>query len=115
MSIIKIWKNKGKILEGLKNSVFKQEHIEEIANERMTLCRACPHIDMKGDKCELPGTAPCCGLCGCCLSIKTRSLSSDCALSTNKKWKAILNQDEEDLLEANLRRHKPGDEGVGNT
>mgnify|MGYP006907024239 CR=1 FL=1 len=34
MSIIKLWKNKGKIAEGIKNRIFKQEHIEEIYAER---------------------------------------------------------------------------------
>ena len=29
MSIKKIWKNRKQILEGIKNSVFKKEHIEK--------------------------------------------------------------------------------------
>jgi hypothetical protein len=106
MSLIKIWKNKGKIYEGIKNSIFKQEHIEEIAADRMSKCRECPHIDNEGSKCELPGTAPCCGLCGCKLSLKTRSLSSACADEGNERWKAVLTEDEEDKLNENLHNNE---------
>ena len=104
MNLIKIWKNKNQIYEGIKNSIFKQEHIEEISQECMELCRRCPHIDNTGSKCELPGTAPCCGLCGCKLSLKTRSLSSYCADESNQRWPAILTEDEEDKL--NQKLHK---------
>ena len=102
MSLIKIWKAKGQIYEGIKNSIFKKEHIEQIASERMAVCRGCPHIDLKGNKCEIPGTAPCCGLCGCKLSLKTRSLSSQCADESNQRWSAVLTEDEEDKLNQNL-------------
>ena len=98
MSLISIWKNKGKILEGIKNSIFKKKHVEEIAAERLELCKACPHIDTKGTTCDVPGTAPCCGLCGCTLYLKTRSLSSDCPLEFNKRWEAVLTEEEEDKL-----------------
>ena len=102
MSLIKIWKNKGQIYEGIKNSIFKQEHIEEISHERMEICRKCPHIDLKGSKCEIPGTQPCCSLCGCSLSLKTRSLSSHCADEANERWPAILTENEEDNLNSKL-------------
>lgn len=94
----RIWHNKEKILEGVRNSVFKQEHIEKIAEERMSVCLNCPLIDMKGDKCAIPGTAPCCSACGCKLSLKTRSLSSECAHPEKPKWNAVLSQDDEDKL-----------------
>ena len=102
-TLITIWKNKGKILEGINNFVFKKEHVEEIAAERLILCKACPHIDLKGDTCEVPRTAPCCGLCGCCLNLKTRSLSSECALNFDKRWIAVMTQDEEDQLNDQLK------------
>jgi hypothetical protein len=95
MSLIKLWKEKGKILEGVKNSVFKQEHIEEIAKARMAICNSCPHIDNEGSKCYMAGTQPCCGECGCKLSFKTRSLSSSCP---NDNWKAITSEDEEEAI-----------------
>ena len=49
MSTIKLWKNKGKILEGLKNKIFKNKHVEEIFQERLTICNKCPNLDLKGD------------------------------------------------------------------
>lgn len=106
LSLIKIWKNKGKILEGIKNSVFKQEHIEEIAAERLALCKACPHIDLDGTKCDVPGTSPCCSLCGCSLAIKTRSLSSQCALNFSRRWEVVLTEEEDDQLNNHLNSNQ---------
>ena len=99
MSLIKIWKEKNKILEGIKNKIFKKEHVEEIANLRYETCKVCPHIDHKGDKCYIKGTQPCCTLCGCDLSLKTRALSAEC---DDKRWKAVLSEEEEDLLNETL-------------
>jgi len=99
MSLIKLWKNKGKILEGLKNKVFKQEHIEEIYNERKSICDKCPNLNLKGDKCYAPGTQPCCGVCGCSLSLLLRSLSSECE---DGRWDAVLTEEQEDELNSQL-------------
>lgn len=93
-SIIQIYKERNKIIEGLKNKVFKKAHVEEIYNERMEICNECPSLDVSGEKCAVPGTNPCCGECGCSLSLKARSLASECPL---KKWLAVLN-DAENLL-----------------
>lgn len=95
MSLIKIWKNKGKILEGIKNRVFKQEHVEEIYNERLKICKDCIHYDAEGTNCAVPGTAPCCSDCGCSLGLKLRSLSAECDLA---RWSAVLSEEEEDKL-----------------
>lgn len=100
---IKIWKEKGKILEGIKNNIFKKDHIEDIAKERMAICKICPHIDHIGKSCAVPGTQPCCGDCGCKLSWKTRSLSSSCP---KNYWKALLTEDEEDKLEHEINKNK---------
>ena len=103
MSLIKIWKSRGQILEGIANSVFKKEHVEEIAHQRMLTCKKCNLFDESGKGCMVPGTQPCCderfGGCGCSLSLKTRSLSSECPL---KKWESILTEEEEDKLNQNL-------------
>ena len=99
MSLIKLWKNKGQILEGIKNNLFKTEHVEEIHDERMEICKACPAFDEEGTKCYVPGTNPCCGLCGCSLSLKLRSLSSEC---DDNRWLAILSEEEEDKLNEQL-------------
>ena len=99
MSLIKIWKEKGKILEGIKNNIFKKEHVEEIYEERLKVCIACPDLDIKGDDCYVKGTRPCCKLCGCSLGLKLRSLSAKCDAD---KWNQILNEDEEDMLNKNM-------------
>lgn len=98
-NLIKIWKHKGQILEGIKNSVFKSEHVEEIANERNAICQKCDLIDRTGSKCVVSGTQPCCGVCGCSLAFLQRSLSSSCEAG---KWSAILTDEENDALNDKL-------------
>ena len=102
-NIFKIWKHKDQILEGIKNSIFKKEDVETVAEYRMFICKNCDLFDETGKGCMVPGTQPCCdetkGGCGCSLSLKTRSLSSECPL---KKWKAELTEYEEDLLNEKL-------------
>jgi hypothetical protein len=88
-----IWQNRKAILEGITNSVIRDETIEEIATLRYSICNDC---SSKGDKCAVKGTGPCCNECGCSLAFKTRSLASDCPLH---KWKAIVTIEEEDKLE----------------
>ena len=102
-NLITIWKNKGQIMEGIKNSIFKKEDVEEIAMQRMTICKNCSLYDYKGEGCMAPGTQPCCNInlggCGCSLGLKTRSLSSDCPKGN---WTAVMSQQEEDALNAKL-------------
>ena len=102
-NIFKVWKTKGQILEGIKNSIFKKEDVEAVAEYRMFICKNCKLYDESGEGCMVPGTSPCCneklGGCGCSLSLKIRSLSSDCPV---KKWKAEMSQEEEDLLNKKL-------------
>lgn len=93
-SIIQIYKERNKIIEGLKNKVFKKDHVEQIYNERMEVCNQCTSLDVTGENCAVPGTNPCCSECGCSLSLKGRSLASECPL---KKWLAVLT-DVENLL-----------------
>lgn len=94
-TFLEVWKKKGKIFEGIKNSIFKDEHVEEVANYRNEICQKCDSIDRSGDKCFAPGTQPCCGVCGCSLRFLQRSLSSSCEAG---KWKAVLSEDEEEKL-----------------
>lgn len=86
-------------MEGIVNNVFKKEHVEEISQKRINICITCPEIDYEGSMCAMPGTQPCCKSCGCSLSLKTRSLSSECPLL---KWGAVLNQKEDDELQLKL-------------
>ena len=88
-----IWNNRKEILEGITNSVIRDETVEEIARLRYSICDECEH---KGRKCAVKGTAPCCNECGCSLLFKTRSLSSECPVG---KWDAIATEDEEDAID----------------
>ena len=98
-NLIEIWKHRGQILEGIKNSVFKNEHVEEIAKQRDAICQSCLLIDREGSKCVMPGTQPCCGVCGCSLQFLQRSLSSKCEMD---KWSAVLSEEEADALDIHL-------------
>jgi len=88
----KIWDNRKQILEGIKNRVFQSEPIEKISAIRMEICNKCDEFDPEGVSCSVPGTAPCCGNCGCSLAFKTRSLSSHCPMSL---WDKVLTEEED--------------------
>lgn len=98
-NLIRIWKERNKIAEGVKNNIFKTKHVEDIAFFRNEICRVCEFIDTTGAKCAVPGTQPCCGECGCSLKLKTRSLSSDCPRGF---WKAELTEQEETIVNQQL-------------
>jgi len=101
-NVIQIWKNSGKILEGIKNNLFKKEHVELIAKDRLTICESCTLFDIKGDKCMVPGTQPCCGSCGCSMDLKIRSLGADCP---EGKWNAVLSHEENYLLTEQIKKN----------
>ena len=101
-NVIKIWKAKGQILEGIKNNIFKVEHIEELAAERKQFCENCVLFD---GPCAIKGTGPCCGDCGCSMKLKWRSPSAECPLP-EPKWKAVLTFEEEYLLQQKLRENE---------
>lgn len=92
-NVSKIWKNRNEILEGIKNNIFKSDAIEAIAEERNEICKACPFYDTEGVSCTVPGTAPCCGACGCSLKLKQRSLASGC---DEGYWEPVLTEEEDD-------------------
>jgi hypothetical protein len=94
--LTQIWKNKSQILEGIINTVIRDEYVEEVAAIRNSICNNC---ELKGKKCAVKGTGPCCNECGCSLAFKTRSLSSSCPHPDGPKWDALLTEDEEDELD----------------
>ena len=55
-----IFKNADMIAEGIKNTMFKKEHVEAVATDRFQICIKCSLFDAKGDSCLAPGTQPCC-------------------------------------------------------
>jgi len=95
MNLKKIWENRKSIYEGIKNSVIRDDFVEEVSAKRMLICKECSEIDLEGSKCEVPGTQPCCGNCGCSLAFKTRALSTDCPIG---EWKALMTEKQEDKL-----------------
>lgn len=98
-NLIKIWKSRGQIAEGVMNNIFKKEHVEDIAFYRNEICRSCEFIDAIGSKCAVPGTQPCCTQCGCSLRLKTRALSSSCPKGF---WMDEVTQEEEDAINKTL-------------
>lgn len=98
-NLIHVWKESGKILEGITNNIFKTEHVEQIAAIRSDICNFCEFKDTDGKTCMVPGTQPCCTQCGCSLKFKTRSLSSSCPAGF---WDAEMTQSEENLLNQSL-------------
>jgi hypothetical protein len=95
--LAKIWKNRKQIMEGVINSVIRDEFVEEIAAQRLELCKSCVRKDDEGSSCVVPGTQPCCNLCGCSLAFKIRALSAECP---DLRWHALLTEEEEDKLNA---------------
>ena len=89
------FRNPAEIMEGIKNKIFKKEHVEAEAALRWAICKECSWLDRNGKMCAVPGTQPCCSDCGCSLSLKTRSLSSECPQG---KWPALMSEKEEELL-----------------
>lgn len=89
MSIIKLWKNRHKIIEGIKYKIFKDKYVESVYQERMNICKTCPNINLSGTKCYVPGTQPCCGVCGCSLELLLRSPSSECE---DGRWSAKIDE-----------------------
>lgn len=99
--IIKIWKNKHKILEGIRYTWFPTSYVETIAQRRLAICRtnSCGLYDAKGEAaiCVKKGEG-CCSGCGCNDVYKAHSLSSYCTLKDLGKtplWGAELSESEE--------------------
>lgn len=95
-SLKEIWKNRKQIVEGITNSVIRDEFVEEVSALRMEICNVCSSKDTVGGECVIPGSQPCCGICGCSLKFKTRALSTSCP---EKKWGSIISEKKEDSLD----------------
>jgi len=99
--LIAAFGNMPAIYEGIRNRIFKKEDVEQIAAIRWNICRECNHLDKSGRKCTVPGTQPCCSLCGCSMASKIRSLISSCP---DGKWDKFMdNQEAADALIKNLK------------
>ena len=91
--------NLDKIAEGIKNKIFKNDDVEAIAKMRWQECKICPLLDREGSSCAVKTTKPCCSDCGCSISLKIRSMSSDCPKG---RWKAIMPAKMEDELKKQI-------------
>jgi hypothetical protein len=72
-----------------------KKEIEEIAKQRLEICKECfwnSDHQKKNNNYKTFRPDYHCTNCGCDLHLKTRALSSDCPLG---KWKAELSQEEE--------------------
>ncbi len=99
--LLTIWKNKWKIVEGIRYTWFPNKYVEAIAQKRVAICKTnqCGHYEEKGvsDICVKKGSG-CCNLCGCNDFYKGRSLSSACSLKEQGKyplWDVEMTEEEE--------------------
>lgn len=77
-----------KILKAIWNWILNKH--EDIADQRMKVCNKCDMIDNSGKSCAVPGTQPCCGICGCSLTLLVRSLDSECPHPNGSKWNSLI-------------------------
>lgn len=96
ITLKEIFKNRKQIVEGITNSIIKNKFVEDVSKLRIEICNTCNEKDVIGNECVLPGTQPCCKLCGCSLTFKTRSLSTTCPA---KKWGSIVSEKKENQLD----------------
>lgn len=100
-----------KLKEGLSNSIFVKEQVEQVAKERIAICNTCDYYspNMRKAGKSFIRLDKFCGLCGCNMYLKTRSLAAHCPIGDPdksiyggmSKWPAVI-QDEklaESLLE----------------
>jgi|TARA_R100001443_G_C3347524_1_gene175990 hypothetical protein len=98
--LINAFGNLDLIYEGIKNKVFTNEEVEEIARIRYGICTQCEYFDNVGTHCAVPGMQPCCSDCGCSLPLKTRSMSAGCP---KNKWSPFIPKEMEETLKENLK------------
>ena len=101
-SLIEFWKKKDRIFEGIRNSIFKREDVEAIAEKRLQICRsnACGQHDPNGQSpAAVVKGVESCASCGCKLAWKTRALSDGCPISF---WTPVLTDTEEAVLKEKL-------------
>jgi hypothetical protein len=98
-----VFKNADKIAEGIKNNMFKKEHVEAIFTDRYQICAGCSLLDLEGTSCLAPGSQPCCSDCGCSLDFKLRSLSSECPKG---HWLTVTSEEEEELINQQIQNNE---------
>lgn len=93
------------IYEGWKNNLFPPEKlkdvISQVSKERLDICNKCPEHSSNKKNYKTIRIDSHCALCGCTLSAKTKSFSSECPLG---KWKAVMTEDEQKEIEQHGKR-----------
>ena len=88
-----------KIYEGWRNHLIPPDKLKElikrISDERLAICKNCPH-NSKYHKTLRPDKH--CTICGCTLVAKAKCLSCDCPLG-EPKWKAVMTEEQEDEIQ----------------
>lgn len=98
-ALMKAFGNIDHIYEGIKNNVFKKDHIEAVAKLRWNQCKICKNFDEDGKHCMVAGTQPCCKDCGCSLKLKLRCLSEACPIG---RWDALMTEEAEEELKKSI-------------
>lgn len=106
------WKQ---IYEGWKNHLLPSEQlkdlIEQVSDERLTLCKHCPFNSTCGEITNLSY----CKACGCNLKAKTKCLSCKCGIDTlnsrnspesqlNVLWDAVTTTEEHDTIKNEIQK-----------
>ena len=97
------------IVEGWRNYLIPpkemKEHIEQVAQERMEICKACPFMSTNAKETGYTTfrTDEHCTKCGCPLAAKTRSFSSACPMNF---WEAILSDEDRYELEKQIKQNE---------
>lgn len=96
------------IVEGWRNDIIPptslKESILSMSEERLAICRACPHDSINAGTSKLV-RAEYCKVCGCPLVKKTKSPTSACPLKP-PKWEAYMNVSEYQTLNKQIDESK---------
>jgi NADH pyrophosphatase NudC (nudix superfamily) len=90
------------IVEGITNAIFVKKEVENIANQRIAICKECEHYSLnlvKRGNTVFDRKDAFCTDCGCNMYLKTRALSAMCPLGSpdshfpqeQPKWLAVTN------------------------
>lgn len=104
-----------KILEGLNNHLFPPKEmkaaIEEVAKQRLEICKNCPFNSTPG---KIKSWSRC-DACGCFLRLKTKCLSCNCGIEVHNqdnpdnqlplKWLAIATKEENEKIQTYIKEN----------
>lgn len=88
------------IISGTKNAIFITEEIKKLSDYRLSICNTCEHYspNIKKRGLQIFRLDKFCEDCGCNMYLKTKHLSAECPLGTQKsnfpneksKWSSLL-------------------------